>query len=232
MGKKIDNEIIEKIPILYEELKSKKKVAEELGISTSSVNKYLVLSGVPVRKRKPVRIFTKEEIEEINRLYSECLNQTQVSKAMGISVQQVKNNLNETNLKLNEKEYDYRDALFFYVYKLFGHNSDEYPVSEWNLTQMSRFKKQGISYRTQLLSLMYFYEVERNSIEKAKGSIGIIPHIIDRAKLYYNNLVEKQDEFNRQIERQLEQDRIMIPIIPINHYNKSRKKKIIDPNTV
>ena len=40
MGKKIDEAIIEQIPVLFEELKNKAEVARRLGISPASVNKY------------------------------------------------------------------------------------------------------------------------------------------------------------------------------------------------
>ena len=43
MGKKISEDIINQIPILYKELGTKKAVAEKLGISSSTVSKYISL---------------------------------------------------------------------------------------------------------------------------------------------------------------------------------------------
>ena len=43
MGKKISEDIINQIPILYKELGTKKAVAEKLGISSSTVSKYINL---------------------------------------------------------------------------------------------------------------------------------------------------------------------------------------------
>ena len=43
MAKKLDEETIKKIPILYREYGVKKKVAEELGISVSTVTKNLTV---------------------------------------------------------------------------------------------------------------------------------------------------------------------------------------------
>ena len=43
MGRKISEEIQKQIPILYAKYCNKKKVAEELGISPSTVSKYLNL---------------------------------------------------------------------------------------------------------------------------------------------------------------------------------------------
>jgi hypothetical protein len=36
-------------------------------------------------------------------------------------------------------------------------------------------------------TLEYFYEVKKNSIEKANGGIGIVPWVYEEAKRYYYN---------------------------------------------
>jgi DNA invertase Pin-like site-specific DNA recombinase len=57
MGKKISEDIINQIPALYKELGTKKAVAEKLGISSSTVSKYINLyeaapqSAPPATKR-------------------------------------------------------------------------------------------------------------------------------------------------------------------------------------
>jgi predicted transcriptional regulator len=57
MGKKISEDIINQIPALYKELGTKKAVAEKLGISSSTVSKYINLyeaapqSASPAAKR-------------------------------------------------------------------------------------------------------------------------------------------------------------------------------------
>ena len=75
MGKTIDKEAIEQIPILYGKLKSKAAVARELGITSATVARYLKLyeaapDGVIEQKerKKPLKI-TPEIEEEINKRY-------------------------------------------------------------------------------------------------------------------------------------------------------------------
>ena len=181
MGKTIDIEIQNQIPILFSQFKSVSKVAEQLGISTSTVRKYLKLAEAGVvaeKKERKERVkVTPELTEKINLLYKDCGNMSKVAKELGISPVTVKNHLNEENLKLKEKIADDKEALFYYILKLFGVQSEEQPVSKWNLTQMEKFKAQGYPYRGQLLALKYFFEVKKSSIEKAHGSIGIVPYI-------------------------------------------------------
>ena len=98
---------------------------------------------------------------------------SQVGRELGIAPTTVKKYLTEENLKLIDQINDDRDALFFYIYHLFGQYSDETPVNPWNITQMQKFKSQGMPYQGQLLTLKYFFEVLGNTTEKSHGSIGI-----------------------------------------------------------
>ena len=97
----------------------------------------------------------------------------EVARQLNISTTTVKNHLSKENLNLSKRQNDDRDALWYYIYRLFGQATEEKPVSDWNITQMMKFKKQGMPYRGQLLTLKYFYEVKKNSIKKANGSIGM-----------------------------------------------------------
>lgn len=175
MGKKIDEAVIEQIPVLYEELKSKAEVARRLGISTATVNKYLAIyNGAPVEVVTKKRVKIDEElVAKINELYKSCKNMAQVAKELGISPKTVKNHLNEDNLKLKERVYDDRDALWFYIHRLFGPDTDGQPVSEWNVTQMVKFNRMGMNYKSQLLTLKYFYEVEKNLVQDKYKTIGM-----------------------------------------------------------
>lgn len=73
---KINKEIIEQIPILYKKYGVKARVAKELGISASTVSKYLNLyAGAEAANEPKKRVkITPEIIEKINVLYAECLN--------------------------------------------------------------------------------------------------------------------------------------------------------------
>ena len=234
MGKAISDEIIKQIPILYDKYGVKKLVAEELNISVGSVSKYLTLYTSSEKdnekKSKPRVKITEELIKQINELYKKYKNMSQVAKELNISATTVKKYLSEENLKLKEKINDDRDALWFYIFRLFGQHSEDKPVSDWNITQMQKFKKQGISYKAQLLCLKYFYEVKKNTTTKSNGSIGIIPFIFEESKMYYENQARKIDEINAAIQKQLEQDRIEIKYNPSDYIGVKKKKKIINLN--
>lgn len=239
MGKKIDLEIQKQIPILYKELGVKTKVAETLGISVSTVSKYLNLyEAAPqdenygtVERKTRVKI-TEEMEEKINELYKQYKNMTKVAKELGISSSAVKNHLNEENKNLIKTQNEDRDALFYYIYRLFGQYSEDQPVSAWNITQMQKFKEKGMPYRGQLLTLKYFYEVKHNSIEKSRGSIGIIDYIWDEAAAYYQKQALRTEQITESIQKQLQQDRIEIQINPSDFFSRKRKKKTIDLNSL
>lgn len=231
MAKKLDEQIIQKIPILYREYGIKKKVAEELGISVSTVTKYLTIyEAAPVKEKKTRVKIDEELIQQINDLYSKTKNMSQVARELNISPSTVKKHLNEENLHLSKSQNDDRDALWYYIFRLFGQYSPDKPVSDWNITQMQKFKRQGMPYKGQLLTLKYFYEIKKNSTEKAKGSIGIIPFIYEEAKYYYETQAKKMDEITSSIQKQLEQDRIEIKYNPSDYIGVKKKKQMIDIN--
>lgn len=241
---KISDEIIKQIPVLYQELGVKAQVAKKLGISSSTVSKYLAiyealpadgenLTTTVVRKKgSPI---TPEMEKAINERYKECLNMSLVAREFNISSSTVKRHLTKENLDLVSSEYNDRDALFFYIYRLFGEQSEDQPVSTWNIIQMEKFRKEGMPYKGQLLSLKYFYEVKKNSIKKSNGSIGIISYIFSEAELYYKNQAIKADEITKMIQKQLEKDRIEIKYNPADYFNRGkrkRKEKLIDLDTL
>lgn len=234
MAKKISDDIINQIPSLYKELGSKKKVAERLQISVASVSKYLNLfEANPKNDPSPRRVqVTDELIDRINVLYGQCRNMAQVARELQISPNTVKRHLSEESLKLKEQENDDRDALFYYIYRLFGQYSDTQPVSDWNITQINKFKTHGMPYMGQLLTLKYFFEIKKNPVEKANGSIGIIPYVYTESRTYYSSQAKKADELAKGIQEQLEKDRIEIKFNPSDYIGKGRKKKLIDLNSI
>lgn len=234
MGKKISEDIIAQIPILYEKLQSKAEVARQLGISAASVNKYLaVYNGAPVEVTKKKRVKVDDElIEQINKLYAHYRNMAQVAKELNITPPTVKNHLSEENLKLKERVNDDRDALWFYIFRLFGKDSEDKPVSDWNITQMQKFHRMGMSYKTQLLTLKWYYEVERNPVQDRYHTIGIIPYVYDKAANYYKLQEKKRKEIEVAIEKQLEQDRVEIKYNPSDYIGRKKKKKMIDIDSI
>lgn len=234
MGKKLSQEVISQIPILYDKYKNKSRVAKELGITTNSVTKYLTISAAaPLEEKKKTRTkVTPELIEKINKEYANYKNMSKVAQILGISPGTVKNYLSEENIKLSKQMNDDRDALWFYIYRLFGQAAEDKPVSDWNITQMMKFKNQGMPYRGQLLALKYFYEVKKNSIEKSNGSIGIIPWIWEESRTYYSKIEQKQQEIGEAIQQQLERDRLEIKYNPSDYIGKKKKKKEINLDTI
>lgn len=234
MAKRIPDEIIQKIPILYKEYGVKSKVAEELGISVSSVSKYLTIFEAAPQEKEPKKKtkINEETIQKINQRYAECKNMAQVARELGIAPTTVKKYLTEENLQLKQTESDDRDALWYYIFRLFGEYSEDKPVSDWNITQMQKFRKQGMPYRGQLLTLQYFYDIRKNSKDRSNGSIGIIPFVYDEARLYYEKQAKKADEIGRAIQKQLEQDRIEIKYNPSDYIGKKTRRKLIDLNEI
>lgn len=228
----LSQDIITQIKSLHSEHHTYQQIAEELQISIASVRKYV--NEDDITKKKNTKI-TPEMIEQINQLYSNYHNQTKVARELNISPNTVRRYLNEDNLKITKQIYDDRDALYFYVYRLFGQYSEELPVDPWNVLQMAKFVKQGYSYKTQLLTLKYFYEVKHNRVRPEYKTIGIIPSIYYDAKQYYLNLGKKQKEIAESIQRQLEKDRIEIHIDPGVQFKarqKKKKRKEIDLNSI
>ena len=58
--------------------------------------------------------------------------------------------------------------------------------------QIKQFQEKGYSLSGILKSLVYFYEVKHNSIEKSNGGIGIVDFIYQDARQYYYNLFMAQ----------------------------------------
>jgi DNA invertase Pin-like site-specific DNA recombinase len=226
---KINEEKIQEMIKLYNELGSKAKVAKEMGISAQTVSKYLALSNIDSPRSK-VRI-DEETIKLINEKFKEYEEITMVAKELGCATSTVKKHLNEESLEILSKQGDDKEALYYYICDLFGECSKEQPVSSWNLVQMNRFKKQGMPYRGQLLALKYFFEVKKSPIEKANGSIGIIPYIWDKSKQYYQKEAKRKDEIDAAIQKQLEKGRLTIRYNPSGK-RSNKKKKLINLNEI
>ena len=79
-------------------------------------------------------------------------------------------------------------ALEEYIKKMFG--------AEEDIALLIRIRKQINTFRDEykytysgiLKSLIYFYEIKGNKIDKANGGIGIVPYVYDEAKTYYQRL--------------------------------------------
>lgn len=78
-----------------------------------------------------------------------------------------------------------RGAFIDFVYILFDQK-----ISPAAFKLMDKYRKKGYTWLGLMRSMEYFYIVKRNSIDKANGNIGIIPHVYDQAQFYYKFLGE------------------------------------------
>ena len=61
--------------------------------------------------------------------------------------------------------------------------------------QINQYKEEyNYTYSGMLKALIYFFEIKKNSIEKANGGIGIIPYIYKDAFNYYYAIWEAQQK--------------------------------------
>lgn len=86
-----------------------------------------------------------------------------------------------------EKTQEERDEEDFYKYaqKIFG---DDYNFLMTQKLAKQYIKENKYTYSGMLKSLIWFYEVQHNTTDKANGSIGIIPYIYNKARDYYYSL--------------------------------------------
>lgn len=180
------------------------------------------------------KIQTQEQIDKINELYKKYGVMSDVAKEMGVSSSTIKKYLTQESLDYLNKDMENWDALWFYVYHLLGHYTDEEPVELKNVFCMMRYRRKGMSYRGQLLTMKYYYDVLGHRKDRIKG-VWIIPQQYNNARYYYINQAKKADEIAKEIEEQLKQDRLEIRYNPKDYSHKQkqkRKKKEIDLSTI
>lgn len=91
--------------------------------------------------------------------------------------------------KLVSKEQQEKDKFYQYCKELFGSKFDFVKI---NKMAEGYIKKYGYSYSGMLKTLVYFYEVKKESVEKANGNIGIIPYTYQQAYDYYFGIWQAQ----------------------------------------
>lgn len=104
----------------------------------------------------------------------------------------------ENNKTQEEKD---EESFFKYVQELFG---KDYNYLTTKKLAQKYVKENGYTYSGMLKSLIWFYEIKKNSKEKANGSIGIIPFIYSQAKEYYyalylNKLTNEEKDIKQYI---------------------------------
>jgi predicted transcriptional regulator len=174
---------------------------------------------------KDMSRIAQEQIEQIYVLYEKMHNKSAVAKELGISVGTVTRYLNQDPqaIKVQQQLANDKKELVDYIILLFHED-----ISKWNLTQIEKFRKQGITYKQTYQTLKYFYEIRKMPI--TKKTIGIVPHVIDEARAYWDGQRQKQNDFQEAIEKQNEQEKITVQISPQKRHKKI--KKTIDLNEI
>lgn len=65
---------------------------------------------------------------------------------------------------------------------------------------ISKYASEGMTYKGMTRALMYFYDVQKNSIDKSNGGIGIVPWVYEDANRYY----ERKENMEKQLEEAIE----------------------------
>lgn len=91
--------------------------------------------------------------------------------------------------------------------------------------QIHRFVMElGLSYKEIAQALVFFVEVEKGDVEPKYG-IGIVPHVIDRAKIYF---AMKKRERENQLKSIKDADGIPNIILKVGNIRPRRKLPTID----
>ena len=82
------------------------------------------------------------------------------------------------------------EALHNYIKKLFGIDSLSVKIKK----QIEDYhNNKNYTYSGIYKSLLYFYQVKGNSIDKANGGIGIVPYVYEDARNYYTAIFAAQE---------------------------------------
>lgn len=109
-------------------------------------------------------------------------------------------------VKTKEQDTDYI-ALMNYIKKIFG---DKANYAQINRQLKIYTTENNYSYSGIMKSLVYWYEVKGNSIEKSNYALGIVPFIYQDAYNYYYSLfVAKQVNENKTLQTEVRE--IVIP---------------------
>lgn len=105
-----------------------------------------------------------------------------------------------------EDESEYQQIIE-YCNKLFGDNHKFTMTKKYikKFVEENKYSLSGI-YK----ALYYFYDIKHNSIEKANGSIGIVPYCYQDAYNYYYNLFISQQNLQKTEEFKTKEKEIVI----------------------
>ena len=155
---------------------------------------------------------TKEEFVTLSNGYAHkhCEEEFQIKKNTVIC-QKCRGKINKLTDEYIKKNSGYihkscisteeieRTELYNYICEIFKLKTPG-PV---NIKLVNKFHDElNYSYKSMYYTLKYYYEIKKNSIEKAQQRIGILPYVYDEAKSYYDNLTNTQNIILHNVEKQ------------------------------
>ena len=70
---------------------------------------------------------------------------------------------------------------------------------------ISKFVKEGMTYKGMTNALIYFYDIKKNSVEKSNNGIGIIPWVYEEAQNYFKKETNKERRRTENLESIIEE---------------------------
>lgn len=92
---------------------------------------------------------------------------------------------------------------------------------------ISFIKTYNYSYREIYLSLLYYFEVQKQNTSKCQGRIGIVPYVHDEAISYYKKMTDKQFSIAKNLISSNEEI-VVRTINKIEEEKGKERKKLID----
>lgn len=87
--------------------------------------------------------------------------------------------------------------------------------------QRNDFHKKGYTDVGILLTLKYWFEVKQGDLAKANNGMGIVPFIYEDAQKYYQNILEKQEKLEQEMQRCATENKKVIKLTRDENVNKN-----------
>lgn len=108
---------------------------------------------------------------------------------------------------------------------------DVYNISELTekmVSQIELFLARKIPYKDMLIALRYFYEECDGSVTGGNDGIGIVPHVLERAKAYYKKEAEMAEVRKQAFLQQRQNFRVIKRNVKESLNERKREQKIVE----
>lgn len=132
--------------------------------------------------------------------------------------------------KQEEKDKQDKEQLMKYLTEKFGNIETNMKIKKQLKTfiEVNKYTYSGI-YRT----LCYFFDVKKNSINKANNGIGIVPYVYQDAHNYYYNIwIAQQKNQHKKIQEFIPNQETIYVLPPIRKINKSKHFNFLDEEVI